>query len=283
LQYFALGMAILLSLILIVVLRWVVRRGELIIIKRNQEREILKERLGQSERLAGLGSMVATVAHEIRNPLGIIHSTADLLVRFLKNNPEKARLAGSILEEADRLSEVVTEFLDFARPQTPRLLPIVVEDLLEELLAFLEISLSRSGVELRTFFVDKPPTVLGDSHMLHRAFLNLLINSIQAMDDGGLLTVSTSLTKNQQNDDCLMVSIEDTGPGLSKEAASHIFSPFYTTKAKGTGLGLVIVRNIIVAHGGEIELVSPINTSAVLDDGPGAGLKVVVLLKIQPQ
>ncbi|MDR1920362.1 MAG: hypothetical protein LBS31_01250 [Candidatus Adiutrix sp.] len=279
LQYFALALAVFLSLFLIVVLRWVVSRGEAIITKRNQERQMLQARLGQAERLAGLGSMVATVAHEIRNPLGIIHSTADLLARFLRDKPEQFRLAGNILEEANRLSEVVTEFLDFARPLTIKLEPVIVEDILEEILAFLEVTLARNGVEVRTRLRAEPTETPGDAGMLRRAFLNILVNAIQAMGDGGLLTISTALT-GQGDDARLSVVIEDTGPGLSDEAVKKIFSPFFTTKAKGTGLGLVIVRNIIVAHGGDIELISGEPSAHEFEDGAGPGLKVVINLKI---
>ena|GEM_PF-2417227 len=277
LQYFALSMAFFLALILTIVLRWVVSRGEAILTKRNQERQALREQLDQAERLAGLGSMVATVAHEIRNPLGIIHSTADVLNRFLAQNPDQARLARAIVEEANRLSQVVTEFLDFARPPTPRLEPMVVEELLEEILAFLEVTLTRAGIELRTDFRENQTPVPGDVSMLHRAFLNILVNAIQAMDDGGLICVGTRLEQDGQKGSRLLISISDTGPGLSDEAAKKLFSPFYTTKAKGTGLGLVIVRNIIEGHGGEIELKN--GPPPQFGDDSGPGLVVNIHLK----
>lgn len=273
LQYFSLAIALFLAVILTMSLRWVVSRGEAIINKRNQERQALQEQLDQAERLAGLGSMVATVAHEIRNPLGIIHSTADVLNRYLTQDPDQARLAKAIVEEADRLSTVVTEFLDFAKPPQPNPVPIIVEEILEEILAFLEITLARAGVEVRCEFRADQSPIMGDSSMLHRAFLNVIMNAVQAMDDGGLLTVSTKLeTKNQVS--WLAIYITDTGPGLSDDTAKKIFSPFYTTKAKGTGLGLVIVRNIIEGHGGTIEMISRQPTQ---DDE--TGLSVVISLK----
>jgi signal transduction histidine kinase len=276
LQYFALGAAALLALLLTVALRWVVGRGEAVLNRRNLERQALIQRLNQAERLAGLGSMVATVAHEIRNPLGIIHSTADVLGRFLTREPDKARLAAAIIEEADRLSTVVTEFLDFARPPEPKLARVVVEEILEELLASLEITLARASVEVRLDFREATTATLGDAHMLHRAFLNILLNAIQAMDEGGLLTVTTRLKPGPVGD-LLWVEISDTGPGLSEEAAGRVFSPFFTTKAKGTGLGLVIVRNIIEAHEGVVELVNRCPDEA---DEAGGGLTVRLGLKI---
>ncbi|MDR1043842.1 MAG: hypothetical protein LBP33_01830 [Candidatus Adiutrix sp.] len=281
LQYFALSVAAFLALALTIGLRWVVSRGEDIITKRNLERQALREQLEQAERLAGLGSMVATVAHEIRNPLGIIHSTADVLNRFLAGEPDRARLAQAIVEEANRLSDVVTEFLDFARPPTPRLAPVVVEEILEEILALLEVTLARAGVEVRTELRPEPGPIPGDGPMLHRAFLNLLMNAVQAMDDGGLITVATSLADDPQKGACLVVSISDTGPGLNEEAAKKLFSPFYTTKAKGTGLGLVIVRNIIEGHQGDISLKNGPPPASPDDGGPG--LTATIRLKIRPE
>ncbi len=268
LQYFALGFAVLITLLLTLVLQRVVSRGAKIINQKNLEREKLKEQLDQAERLANLGSMVATVAHEIRNPLGIIHSTADLLKSFLEESPKEAKFAEAIVEEADRLSEIVTEFLDFARPQTPKLIPTIIEDLLEELLAFLEVSILRANVELKVMFRDEPGPIMADEAMLHRAFLNILVNAIQAMPEGGLLSVATKL-----DNEVLRIAISDTGTGLSPEAAGKVFSPFYTTKAKGSGLGLVIVRNIIESHKGEIKL-EP-NPS---EDGEAAGVTVYINL-----
>ncbi|MDL2259588.1 hypothetical protein LJB99_01745 [Deltaproteobacteria bacterium OttesenSCG-928-K17] len=276
LQYFALSVAIILSLGLTFVLFWVVRRGEAIINKRNQERQALREQLDQAERLAGLGSMVATVAHEIRNPLGIIHSTADVLNRFLADEPDRAKLAGAIVEEADRLSEVVTEFLDFARPPVPKMDPMVVEDILEEILAFLEVALTRAGVEVRTIFRDQQSPTPGDASMLHRAFLNLLVNAVQAMTDGGLITVKTAMFRDDRGAEKLMIEICDTGPGLSEDSAKKMFSPFYTTKAKGTGLGLVIVKNIIEGHGGEISLRNGQANPRDADCGPGLIVTIIL-------
>ncbi|MCL2029012.1 MAG: ATP-binding protein [Deltaproteobacteria bacterium] len=280
LQYFALGAAALLALLLTVALRWVVSRGEDILNRRSLERQALLGRLNQAERLAGLGSMVATVAHEIRNPLGIIHSTADVLGRLLAREPDQARLAAAIIEEADRLSTVVTEFLDFARPPEPKAAPVVVEEILEEVLASLEITLSRASVETRLDFRDEPGPVQADAHMLHRAFLNIIMNAIQAMDEGGLLTVSTRLEPGGDGGGRLWVIIRDTGPGLSEETAGRVFNPFFTTKAKGTGLGLIIVRNIIEAHGGAMELVNSRADGRSAADEAVTGLTVRLGLKI---
>jgi signal transduction histidine kinase len=152
---------------------------------------------------------------------------------------------------------------------------VVVEDILEEILVLLEADMSRAGVELVSRLRPDPGPILADQGQLHRAFLNLLVNAIQAMPEGGLLTVETSLVKADEPQGRLVVTILDTGPGLSPEAATHLFRPFHTTKTKGTGLGLVLVRNVVESHSGRLELV---NVQGGPDDH---GLKVTVSLPLR--
>jgi signal transduction histidine kinase len=242
----------------------------------------LADQLHQAERLANLGQMVATVSHEIRNPLGIISSSADFLSGNLKDSPKLQRLAGAIVDESERLWRILTDFLEFARPQEPEFKPAVVEDILEEILVLLETDMRRAGVELLTEFRSDPGPVPVDVKMLHRAFVNLLVNAIQAMPDGGLLTVGTSLSaeggvQGGLQGGRLIVAISDTGPGLSKEAAEHVFKPFRTTKTKGTGLGLALVRSVVESHGGELSLVN-------IEGGPDSrGLRVTLALPLSPR
>jgi signal transduction histidine kinase len=274
-QYMALAIAVFSSLFLSLVLWMVVARGESIINQKNNEQAALAERLHQTERLANLGQMVATVSHEIRNPLGIIRSSADFLASSLKSNQAHSRLAGAIVDESERLWGILTDFLDFARPQEPRFAPVVIEDIIEEILVLLEANLTRSGVELLTYLRPDPGPVLADAGLIHRALMNLLVNAIQAMPDGGLLTVATTLESEGEPTGNLIISIIDTGPGLSPEAASDLFKPFRTTKAKGTGLGLVLVRNVVESHGGKLQLVN-------VNGHPEAhGLRVTVTLPLK--
>ncbi|MDR1676774.1 MAG: hypothetical protein LBS44_00095 [Deltaproteobacteria bacterium] len=253
-HFMALAVAVGSSLFLSVILWMIVARGESIINQKNAEKAALDERLHQSERLANLGQMVETVSHEIRNPLGIIRSTADFLATKLKDNQAQKRLAGAIVDESERLWRILTDFLDFAKPMKPVLSAVVVEDLLEEILVLLEVDMSRSGVELNLKLRPDPGPILADRDQLHRAFLNLLVNAVQAMPEGGLLTVVTFVKPVGDPQGKLIVTIEDTGPGLSAEAARHLFRPFHTTKTKGTGLGLVLVRNVIESHLGRLDL-----------------------------
>jgi signal transduction histidine kinase len=243
----------------------------------------LNERLNQAERLVNLGRMVATVSHEIRNPLGIINSSADYLSRRLEGDPKLVRLAGAIVDESTRLSRIVTDFLDFARPQKPRMAPTLVEDILEEILVLLEIDMSRAGVELRTRLREDPGFILADASLLYRAFMNILVNAIQAMPEGGLLTVETALVEGEEGKSApgsnalgmLRVRVTDTGPGIGVDAAESLFKPFFTTKTKGTGLGLVLVRNIVEGHGGRFVLRN-------IEEGEeeGHGLEVTMILPL---
>ncbi|MDR2386260.1 MAG: hypothetical protein LBE80_01575, partial [Deltaproteobacteria bacterium] len=274
-HFMALVVAVVASFFLTSTLWLMVAKGESIINIKNAEKAALDERLHQAERLANLGKMVETVSHEIRNPLGIIRSSADFLASGLKDRPRQKKIAGAIVDESERLWRILTDFLDFARPMKPVLSAVIVEDLLEEILVLLEADMSRAGVELSVKLRSDPGPILADRDQLHRAFLNLLVNAIQAMPDGGLLTVGTTVRMAGDLTGQLIVTIRDTGPGLSADAATHLFRPFHTTKTKGTGLGLVLVRNVIESHLGRLMLE---NIKGGADDH---GLMVTVSLPLK--
>jgi signal transduction histidine kinase len=238
-----------LILLLFVVLLFIVKRGETIIEKRAEERKKLVEKLHQSERMASLGAMIASVSHEIKNPLGIIRSTSDLLEKKIRQYDPENQLASVIGEESVRLNRIVTEFLDFARPQVVQYQAVDLEKLLEKILQFLEPEIQKQGVTATQSFSPSARPLSADPDLLYRAFLNIFLNALQAMPEGG--TLSLTVRHHPQE---VEVEISDTGSGLSPEALEKAFDPFFTTKEKGSGLGLAIVKNTIEAHQGRIRL-----------------------------
>lgn len=250
---------------LFITLTLIVRRGERILLERGKERKKLEEQLQQSEKLASIGQMVATIAHEIRNPLGIIRSSAEMLLK--KTNPDPARiqkLSGVIVEEATRLSSILTDFLEFARPRSPASRPIDVRDVVSRVRNNLEQEMKSRGLH----WVDRPlngfePIVQGDPDLLYQAFLNVAINAFDAMEEGGELSVDIVDEKSR-----VRIDFVDTGRGIKEADIPKIFTPFFTTNEMGTGLGLSVVHNIITAHGGELSVESK--------DGQGASFSIFV-------
>jgi len=235
--------------ILFLIMLNIVRRGEGIIEARARERIRLKEQLSRAEHLSSLGEMVAAVSHEIRNPLGIIKSSADLLKKKQAAVGNMNALPDIIVEESTRLNAIITDFLNFARPKTPNLSPCRLEEVIEKTVQFLGYQLEQQGCRVETRFAEGLPEILADAAMLHQAFLNLLINALQAMPQGGTVRVTVASKAKR-----MIVAIEDDGPGVPEEFLSKIWSPFFTTKEKGTGLGLGIVKAIVESHEGRIRI-----------------------------
>lgn len=243
-------------MVLFLVLRTIVSRAGQIMERRALERLKLEEQLNQAERLAHLGTMVATVSHEIKSPLGIVRSTAEILEkRITKVAPGSEHLAKIIVDETTRLNDIVIEFLDFARPQEPKLVAGNVNGLLNKALDFLTHKLSEQKITLTDDLASDLPDIELDQEQLYRAFLNILINAIQAMPDGGRLQVRTLVG----NKGRVVVAVADNGVGMTDETKEKVFKPFFTDKHKGTGLGLSITKNIIDSHRGEVHLESIIN------------------------
>ncbi|MDP3181871.1 MAG: ATP-binding protein [Desulfobaccales bacterium] len=237
--------------LLFMVLRQIVKQAEVILERRQEEQRQLEAQLHQSERLAALGEMTAGVAHEIRNPLGIISSTAELLKERLAHYEPQNRLAGIIVEEVNRLNEKVTEFLDFSRPRVPNLRPCDLEGVINRSLEFLQPEIERRGITVTRQYQLNGRALSVDPDLLHQAFLNILLNAIQAMPHGGQLIVSTRVARNGQGGE---IRFEDHGEGIDHETLKKIFNPFFTTKEKGSGLGLPIVKSIIESHQGTIKI-----------------------------
>jgi signal transduction histidine kinase len=193
--------------------------------------------------------MVAGISHEIRNPLGIIRSSGELLKKKIATIDPNNSIPDIIVEEAVRLNNIITDFLDFAKQKNPDFMPCHIEDILEKNIVFLAQQLKDNGCIVETVRVSDLPEVSADSNMLYQAFLNILINSMQAMPDGGKISVSISGYHAG-----VSIVFEDEGKGIPEELLNKIWDPFFSTKDKGTGLGLGIVKKIIEAHSGMIDI-----------------------------
>lgn len=239
---------------LFLALRFIVARADRIIEARAEERRKLEVKLHQAERLASLGKMVASVSHEIKNPLGIVRSTAEILgKRIGKIAPENEHLAGIIVEETTRLDGIVREFLDFARPQKPKFAKISVNDIVYKVTEFMAPEFDKYGIRVERDLTEPLPLVHADFDQLYQACLNVLVNATQAMEEGGVIRITSSLSADRKQ---VSLALADTGPGMSEELQAQIFNPFFTTKNRGTGLGLAIVKNIIDSNHGRISVVS---------------------------
>lgn len=268
LQYFIFGLSLLIMALIFFALLFVVHNAEKIIKKRAAEQRELEEQLYLAERLAALGEMVAGVSHEIKNPLGIIQSTSELLTSMPNADEKQKRLSSVITEESIRLNRVVTEFLDFARPHKLNLHECYLEEVIRKNISFLKPELESKGIVVYDKMNSRSFKLQADDELLYRALMNIFINSIQAIDNAGSITVNVYEEKGRYR-----IEIEDTGCGITKENMKKIFNPFFTTKEKGSGLGLPIVRKIIEGHEGTVEIESQ----------EGSGTKVIIRLPLKLQ
>ena len=216
-----------------------------------------QEQLIQSEKMAALGQLSTGIAHEIRNPLTSIKIFIQSLEKEIdldENQEEDFRI---IMKEIDRINENITRFLNFARPEEPLFQSINISALVKNTVNLLAAKLKNSGIRLDISLLDEHPTVEGDPKQLAQVFLNLLLNAVEAMPQGGTLTISSAVKVNPDNrKEFLQLIIKDTGHGIPEKDQPYLFDPFFTTKAGGTGLGLSIVYSIIQKHNGRIEVES---------------------------
>ncbi len=247
-------MSLVIMAILFAVLSYIVLRADRIIEARAAERRILEEKLNEAERLANLGKMIAAVSHEIKNPLGIVRSTAEMLgKRISRVAPGNEHLSSIIVEETVRLDGIVREFLDFARPKDPKKEPVRLNSLAERVARFMAPELEKKSVQLDLSLDRELPDLLLDQEQIYQVLLNMIINSIQAMPDGGRVTLSTRLDPAGRH---VELTVADTGKGISPDNIDQIFTPFFTDKNRGSGLGLAIAKNIMDKHEGSIEVSS---------------------------
>jgi two-component system, NtrC family, sensor histidine kinase HydH len=221
----------------------------------NRRLEQAQAEARRSERLAALGQLSAGLAHEIRNPLGVIKGSAEMLSQKLgEANPLAAELAGYISTETNRLSALVTRFLDFARPLHADLVPQNVAVVLDRALNDVAQLWKGEAVRVEKSYEPDLPPVAMDESLCEQAFLNIIQNAYDAMGTtGGTLRVKIGRVR-KEHGDRVEVRIEDTGPGIPVELREQIFNPFVTTKKTGVGLGLSIVSKIMDGHHGSIRV-----------------------------
>lgn len=207
------------------------------------------EHLKRADRLASLGQLSASIAHEIRNPLGSIKGAAEILEDRLLDEDVKQEFIGVIKEETTRLNAIVNSFLEFARPRRPLVEPSSVNDLIDSTLALLENQAERSRVRISRKLKDSLPLINLDPDQIRQVLLNVMLNGIEAMPEGGVLEVRSEIDRRQG---AVVIEISDTGEGLEDAELDHVFDPFFTTKPQGTGLGLSISFQVMENHGGKI-------------------------------
>ncbi|HET9554177.1 MAG TPA: ATP-binding protein, partial [Anaeromyxobacteraceae bacterium] len=225
-----------------------------------------QERLLRQERLAALGELSAVVAHEVRNPLGVIFNSLGSIRRLLRPQGDARMLLDIVGEEAERLNRIVGDLLDFARPSLPQLRPEPLDRVVDEAVAA-ALAGRPGAVEVVREVAPELPPVPVDARQVRQAVVNLAVNAAQAMPRGGRLTVRL-----RAEPGAAVLELEDTGAGIPDDVRARIFEPFFTTKATGTGLGLAVVKRIVDGHGGEVGVTSR----------PGAGTTFTLRFPLEP-
>jgi len=222
----------------------------------------LERSLRQSEKLAAIGQLASELAHEIGTPLNVIHGRAELIQKKPEDKEQLKKYLSIILYQTERITKIIQQLLGFVRKKKPKQEPLNICNLLGTTLDFLDHPIQKQQVKVVKNWSETLPLVNGDSDQLQQVFLNLILNAIQSMPDGGRLCLSASLRQtlregvDENQRPYMEVCVEDTGVGMEKEIIQQIFDPFFTTKDAGTGLGLKVAQGIVQDHEGWIEVVS---------------------------
>lgn len=225
--------------------------GTMLLVQDLSQLRELEAQLQRAERDAVVGRMAAGVAHELRNPLSSVKGLALLLKSKLDEDGDAEQAADLLVEQVDRLNRSISELLDYARPSALQKSVLDVDDLLKKASTFIHTDAQAAGIAIRENYNCPSCRILGDEDKLTQVFLNLSLNSLQAMEHGGTLQVVT-----EKDDQSIVITLEDNGRGIPAEIRSKIFEPYFTTKHEGTGLGLAMSAKIIADHDGTIDIVS---------------------------
>ncbi len=225
--------------------------GAVVTIEDVSDVKALTEQLIRADRLAALGELTAGVAHEVRNPLGIIRASVQLMEDSECNRERVSGAAQVIKQEIDRLDRVIKALLDFGRPAAPTMRPVAVAQVLEDVALFSHTFATRARVDVIERYQADVPEVMADPEQLKQVFVNLISNAVQAMPGGGTLSIETG-----SENGFVFIRFTDTGAGIPADVLPKVFDPFVSTRDDGTGLGLTIVHRIVDDHDGHMEVTS---------------------------
>ena len=230
-------------------------------VERLREKRQIEERLHFAERSTALGRLASAVAHEIRNPLNFINLSIDHVRERMApadrgSKEDFERILRNMKSEISRLNRLVGDFLSFGKPMRLDIRPCALDEVLREVASLVDHKAKDQGITLQVEAAARLPRVTADPELLKTCFLNLMINAVDAMPDGGLLTVAIREGKAEDGEPSVEVSVSDTGQGMSPEAVESAFEPYFSTKDAGLGLGLALTHKIVSDHGGSIVLES---------------------------
>jgi two-component system sensor histidine kinase AtoS len=244
--------------------------GTVLVLDDLTELRALEEQIQRAQRLAALGRLAGGLAHEIRNPLGIMRAAAQMLQRELADQATLSEYAQVIQSEVDRVDRLIEQLLAYARPAPLQRGPIDIAGLIERTLTLTRAYAAQHGVALSADVDGTLPPLEGDAELLHQAIINLLLNGINATKEGGEVHMRASVQEAESARSFVVLAVHDTGRGIAADDLPHIFDPFFTTRVDGTGLGLSIVQQIVQEHQGTVDVHST----------PGAGTHFIVRLPV---
>jgi two-component system NtrC family sensor kinase len=220
-----------------------------------REMEVTMRRM---DKLASLGQLASGIAHEIKNPLTGIGSAVQVLFSTLQLDDAKKEIVNEILKQIHRLDETIKNMLRFAKPGKPQLLPTEPREIIDAVFFLISQKAKERNIEVRLNLEKQFPKVMIDPQQVHQAILNVVLNAMEAMPSGGVLSISLEENKvadsSRKEKPYFSITVSDTGAGIPDKVMAQIFNPFFTTKASGTGLGLSITQRIIEQHNGKIEI-----------------------------
>ncbi|PLX87489.1 MAG: PAS domain-containing sensor histidine kinase [Desulfuromonas sp.] len=237
------------------------QQGAVLILRDLTQVRKLEAAVQRADQMAMVGTMSAGLAHEVKNPLGGIKGAAQLLQMELQDNSELGEYPRVMIREVDRINAIIEELLDLAKPRTPKIEPVNINQILDEIMLLQKQTLSEREIRFQLNLDPSIPPTLADRDLLIRLFLNLIKNAGEAAPVGGTIRVESRIDSEYQVNrsgsravPLILITIHDDGPGISAKELERIFTPFYTTKTGGSGLGLAICQKIVTDHGGFLKI-----------------------------